>query len=88
MSINIASNFFNNVVMELDRKYFPEVKYYLDNKKTTKIHYTTELFNNGCITYSKLIDTLSKACSDTKLNIHNVVRKNIASFGDFEYIPK
>lgn len=85
--MKIVQDFFNKLVKELDGKYFPEVKYYRDNENTTKIHHTVELFNNGCLTYSKLIDTISKACSDTKENIHAIVSKHIEDFGGFEYKP-
>lgn len=87
MAIKIKQNFFNTLVGELDKKYFPDVKYYMDNKKTTKIHHTVELFNNGCLTYVKMIDTLSKACSDSKENIHSIVSKHIEDFGGFDYKP-
>lgn len=85
--MKIVQDFFNKLAQELDGKYFPEVKYYRDNKNTTKIHHTVELFNNGCLTYPKLIDTISKACSDTKENIHAIVSNYIEDFGGFEYKP-
>ena len=37
MSIKIKANFFNRLAQELDKTYFPEVKYYMDNKNTTVI---------------------------------------------------
>ena len=87
MSIKIKANFFNRLAQELDKTYFPEVKYYMDNKNTTVIHQKVELFNNGCLTYDKLINFISKACSDTKENIHAIVSKYIEDFGGFEYKP-
>lgn len=85
--IKIVSDFFNKLTKDIDTKYFPDVKYYRDNKNTTDIHYTTELFNNGCLTYVKLIDRLAKSCNDTKENIHAIVSKHIEDFGDFTYNP-
>jgi len=80
--ITIASEFFNKTVGELDSKYFPDVRYYRDNKGTTVIHSATELFNNGCSTYSQLIKKIAGACKDTNMNIHIIVSKHIADFGD------
>ena len=85
--MKIVDNFFNKVVQELDKKYFPEVKYYMDNKNTTVIHQKTELFNNGCLTYGKLINFIAKACNDTKENIHQIVSKYVEDFQGFEYKP-
>lgn len=76
-------DFFNNLVQELDSAYFPDVKYYRDNKDTTKIHHTVELFNNGCLTYTKLIERISSICFDTKKKIHAIVSKHIEDFGDY-----
>ena len=87
MSIKIKQNFFNTLVIELDRKYFPDVKYYMDNKNTAKIHHTVELFNNGCLEYSKLISIISKACRSSLNDIHSIVSKHIEDFGGFEYNP-
>lgn len=80
-----APEFFNKLTKELDTTYFPNVKYYRDNKNTTKIHYAAECFNNGVLTYTKLIDKISAACKDTKENIHKIVSKYIADFEGFEY---
>ena len=44
---------YNGLVTELNNTYFPQVKYYRDNKHTQKIHYSCELFNNGCLSLSK-----------------------------------
>lgn len=83
--IKIVSDFFNKLCGELDKKYFPHVKYYRDDKNTTQIHQVSELFNNGVLTYNKLIDTLSKSCNETKENIHKIVSNYIEDFGDFKY---
>lgn len=83
----IIEDFFNKLAGELDKKYFPEVKYYHDNKNTQKIHYSVELFNNGCLTYDQLIIRLSKACKETKQEIHTIVSKYIKDFEGYEYKP-
>lgn len=84
----IIQDFFNKLCGELDKTYFPNVKYYRDNAHTTKIHYQVELFNNGCLTYNKLIKELSEATGDEKANIHTIVSKYIKDFGDFKYKAK
>jgi len=83
--MKIVPDFFNKLVSELDKKYFPDVKYYMDNKKTAQIHRTVELFNNGVLSYENLIKRISDNCSDTKENIHKIVSKYIADFDGFEY---
>jgi len=75
--MKIVNNFYNKLTRELDGKYFPTVEYYRDNKKCTNVHYAVELFNNGCLTYTKLISKLSIACNDTKENIEAIVYKYV-----------
>lgn len=82
--MKIKSDFFN-LASELDKKYFPDVKYYMDNEKTVIIHYSVELFNNGCLTYNKLINRLSKACAETQNIIHSIVSKYIENWEGFEF---
>ncbi len=84
--MKIAPDFFK-LCQEIDKTYFPEVKYYRDNKHTEKIHYAVELFNNGCSTYEKLINTLSKETKESKENIHAIVSKYIADFEGYKYQP-
>lgn len=57
-----VDDFYNKLLKELDTKFFPDVKYYRDNKDCTKLHYTVELFNNGVITYTTLVKRVSKLC--------------------------
>lgn len=85
--MKIVPDFFNKLAREIDAKYFPEVKYYGDNKNTVNIHRAIELFNNGCLTYPKLIKKLAISCSDTEKNIHNIVSKHIEDFGEFVFYP-
>lgn len=80
-----TENFFNKLAKELDKQYFPNVKYYGENKNCADTHHTIELFNNGVLTYDNLIKRLSKSCKDTKENIHNTVKKYIADFEDYSY---
>lgn len=83
--MKLVNDFFNKVAKAIDTKYYPEIKYYRDNKNTTKIHYTLELFSNGCLTYKVLINRLAKACKDTKENIHAIVKEFIHDFEGYEY---
>ena len=53
--MKLVKDFFNKLAVELDKIYFPEVKYYRDNEDCTKVHYAIELFNNGCLTYDDFI---------------------------------
>jgi hypothetical protein len=81
----IKDDFFNKLASDIDKKYFPDVKYYRDDKDDTAVHYAIELFNNGVSGYDTLINKLSKHCKDTKENIHKIVSKYIEDFGDYEY---
>jgi hypothetical protein len=76
-SIEKVDDFFNKLAKEIDKKYFPDVKYYRDNKDDADAHYAIELFNNGVIGYDSLIKKLSKSCKDKKENIQNIVNKYI-----------
>lgn len=86
--IHTVENFYNKVATDLDSTYYPEVKYYHDNKNTQKIHSNLELFNNGCLTYRQLIGRLAKSCEETTFKIHERVSKYIISFGSYEYKTK
>lgn len=81
--IEKMSDFFN-LTTELDKKYFPNVKFYRDDKNAVDMHYAVELFNNGVLGYNKLITKLAKSCNDTEKNIHEIVKKYIKTFGDFK----
>lgn len=85
--LRIVPDFFNKLAQDLDKKYFPEVKYYHDDKNDAKVHYAVECFNNGVMGYETLIKKLSAACKDTPENIHKIVSKYIADFGDYVYKP-
>jgi flagellar basal body rod protein FlgF len=64
-SIKLVDDFFNKAAKRIDSIFYPTVKYYGDNKQTIKIHRTFELFSNGCLGYSKMIERIAKACSIT-----------------------
>lgn len=83
-TLKIVDDFYNKLCKDLDKKYFPDVKYYRDDKNNADMHYTIELFNNGRLDYTKLIKRLAKSCSDTEKNIHKIVKKYIDTFGDFD----
>jgi len=85
--MKIVDNFHNKLCSEIDKKYFPEVKYYHDNVHTQKIHYAVECFSNGVLTYSKLIDKLSTHTKDTKENIHKIVSDFVIDWQGFTYKP-
>ena len=82
--IHTTDNFFNKVATEIDQRYFPQVKYYRDDKNCTKVHNDLELFNNGCLTYRQLILRLAKSCQDRNKNLHKIVEKHIVSFGSYK----
>jgi len=75
--MKVVTDFFNKVASEIDKKYFPDVTYYRDDKNCTKVHYSLELFSNGCLTYDELIGRLVKVCKDTEVNIKLIVDRFI-----------
>ena len=75
--MKIVADFFNKVAIDLDNHFFPNVKYYRDNNDCADVHYTIELFNNGCLTYSDFINRLVKSCKSNSNNIKNIVDKYI-----------
>ena len=83
--MKIVSNFFNKLAQDIDKKYFPTVKYYRDDKDCTAVHYSIELFNNGALTYPKLIKRLAKSCKDTESNIHAIVKNYIEDFEGYKF---
>nr|WP_298659776.1 hypothetical protein [uncultured Flavobacterium sp.] len=83
--MKITDDFFNKVAKEIRSTYFPQVKYYRENKHTEKIHYALELFSNGCSTYDKLINVLSLNTKDNKENIHTIVSKYVTDFEGYQY---
>lgn len=88
--IHTKPDFFNSLAADIRQTYFAtEIHGQTRNEKYHLVTYTIELFNNGCLTYRKLIGRLAKACNDSTAAIHEVVSKYIVSFGDsYEYKPK
>lgn len=73
----LVDDFFNKVVNRINLSYFPDVKYYKDNRRCSNIHYMVENFNNGVIKYDKLIKFIAKNCRDSESNIHKIVSEYI-----------
>ena len=84
-TIQLVPDFFNKAAQEIDKKYFPELKYYRDDDTCAAVHYALERFSNGVINYTLLIKQLAKACNDSKENIHLLVSKHIQDFNGYEY---
>lgn len=84
-TIQLVPDFFNKAAQEIDKKYFPELKYYRDNDTCAAVHYALECFSNGVINYTLLIKQLAKACNDSKENIHSLISKHIQDFNGYEY---
>lgn len=84
----LITDFFNITAKAIDAKYFPEVKYYRDNKDCADVHYTLELFSNGCLSYKDLIKRLSRSCKDSTENIHNIVKEFVADFEGYKFTNK
>ena len=78
--MKVVQDFFNSAAKTIDSKYFPEVKYYRDDKDCEMVHNALELFNNGCLPYSILVSTLVKCCKDTKENIEGLLKPFIVEF--------
>lgn len=68
--------------------YFPNEVTRNDDGNYRAAKYQIELFNNGCLTYRKLIGRLSKSCKDSTAKIHVIIEKHIVSFGEYQYKPK
>lgn len=66
---------YNGLTKELDSTYFPQVKYYHDNKSTQKIHYICELFNNGCATLEKTVKQIAKIVKQPEEKIEETILK-------------
>lgn len=83
----LVEDFFNKLAPYLDKKYYPQVKYYHDNKNTQAIHYAVECFSNGVLTYRKFITKLARSCKEDKYTIHEIVKKYVKDFDGFIYKP-
>lgn len=75
--MEIVNDFFNKLASDIRSTYFPNVKFYRDDKDCTDASYSIELFNNGCLSYNKLVSKLIKTCKDSKENIEAMVNKYV-----------
>ena len=85
--IHTTDDFFNKVATDIRKHFFPEVKYYRDDKNCEAANYAIELFNNGYLNYRTFIGRLAKHCKSNNATIHNIVEKHIISFGQYQYKP-
>jgi hypothetical protein len=84
--MKLEDDFFNKASTDIKKAYFPDVIHGKDeNKDYYAFKYAMECFSNGVLTYDKLLTKLSKNCKDTKENIHNILKKHVVDFGDFEF---
>lgn len=83
--MKLTEDFFNKLLSYLDRMYFPQVAYYMDDHNCAKIHHTVELFSNGCLSYPKLIRILSENCHESQEKIHEIVSSYVTDFEDYKF---
>ena len=75
-----VTDFYVKLSKEIRDVYFPhEIHGITENKKYHNATYAMEQFNNGCLTYAKLIDKLCKNCNDVEVNIKKIVNKYLKS---------
>ena len=87
--IHTTQDFYNKVATEVRSKYFSNENHgETENKDYHTTTRTLELFNNGCLTYRQLIGRLSKSCKETTEKMHEIISKNIVSFGEYNYQPR
>lgn len=75
--MELVDDFYNKLCAELDLTYFPNLVYYGDSKRCSKVHYRVELFNNGCISYFRLIKSVATLCNTDIDTIKQIVDKYI-----------
>lgn len=75
--IYLVDDFYNKALEEIYKTYFPLASYYMDCKNTRIIRSNMEWFNNGLLTYNKLVNIISKQCCDSEHNIHLILGKFI-----------
>lgn len=83
--MKLTKDFLNKLLSYLDRMYFPQVNYYMDDHNCAKIHHTVELFSNGCLEYPKLIRILSENCVESQEKIHEIVSTYVTDFEDYKF---
>jgi hypothetical protein len=86
-SLKLVPDFFTKATQEIDKTYFPGLKYYRDDNNCAAVHFALERHSNGVLGYEMLIEELSKSCNDSKENIHAVISKFVLDFGDVDFDP-
>ncbi len=86
--MKIKEDFYNKFAEKIRKEFFPNVKFYRDNKQCEKACYTIELFNNGAINYKYLITHLSLICKTSEESMHDIAKGFIESFEGYEFKPK
>lgn len=83
--MKLINDFYNKVVTELHKTYFPTVKYLKDNKQGAKLCYVVECFSNGVLGYDELIVNLAINCEDNRpVYLHLLISKFVLDFEGFE----
>lgn len=85
--VKLVDDFFNKAATDIRGKYFPNVNHRAGTKEYYAANYALECFNNGVLTYSDLLKKLVKNCKGTKGDIHSILSKYIADFGDYVFKP-
>ncbi len=87
--IHTVNDFYNKTMEDIRAAYFPgsDALTLLNDTRYNQARQTVELFNNGCLTYRKLIGRLAKHCGHTTGKINAIVEQHIVSFGSYKYKP-
>ena len=87
--IHATTDFYNKAASEIRQTYFPAEDHgRTENPNYHKANKALEDFNNGCLTYRKLIGRLAKNCHESTCKIHAIVSNYVVSFGSYNYKPK
>lgn len=66
--MRVVDEFYNKSAKFFTDKYFPDIDHGLtDDKNYRGMRYALECFNNGVISYDKLVKRLSKYCKSTMI---------------------
>ncbi len=87
--MKLTNDFFNKAISEIRLVYFPKYIHGLtENKNYHKVNHSLELFSNGCITYNKLIKSLSANCKVGQFEINGILTKYVTDFEGYTFLPK
>lgn len=75
--ISLVDDFYNKLSSDISRTYFPNVKYYRDDKNNAACSYALERFSNGVLGYDSLVKILSKNCKENPAVIEEMIQKYI-----------